>query len=643
MIRFIFLILTYIVPGWLIYNIWFNELFDDSLERWGFIFSLGFILSLLNMVSLTGLYAFPYILSIMGINIAFNLTTLIALLSFEILILSYINYRNDELKHFFSIKNKLYNIHLDDKYILVLAGLVISVFPHIYYVITNSLPATSIVWTYHSLTKSIINNGGVSDTSYAYGMFFESSNTYISYQLLSSHIFKILNLSDVNFLRFMSIFNPLFSYFLIYFTYKNMLKHPYDVAATTITMLMRLFIFKLATHKSESLSIVTLFIAYWISIKGHRSNNRKLMILGGLCIAVNISTNAAIALAGVCLLGAISLSEAIFSRSLVPLFKTMKIGIVALICVLLIFTLASGKVPLVESFADPDSYSVEEDPSWEFIRILYPDSPETPSFSNYMPRYFQSEMLNQMNNLVYLFLASISTFLFIKRSREKLLSVLLFELALLAVGLFFYVFYDTYVPEKSGFNRVFPYSYMAISILAVTLIETLPDLTLQIEKRVKFSYKQLVIVAFILLLFNYNSGFIRSNHIVSVTQEGYESMLWLKDNSSPDSVLLTNEWTNGAISGMSERRVLDDGDAPYLRMDAVDNVGYILQETRAFYENPSLDSQLLHEYNVTHVILSIGRAFRAKELVEGNPETFEEAGFFPVYIGENIIIYKIRD
>jgi len=625
------------VPGYFIYKRYFDKKYVDGLEKIIFIIALGFLINLFNMIFLTGVNTLPYILSLLNIKQSVNINQIIKMIIIESIVFSKKTIPNDiKIKLTINYKPKLSDL-------TILFGLGLSVVPHIYYVLKNNMPATAIVWAYNSLTKTILSDGVIPLTRYSYGEISKIGGTYISYNLISALINMTLNLNDINFLRFMSIINPLFTFFFIYYMYKNLLKPPYDVAAATLTMMMKLFIFKLATHKAESFSIFTLFLAYWITLIGYKNKDKFYSILGGIWIGVNASTNAAIALVGVCILGAVTLVDTLYEKDIKPIKWSMGIGLVALVSVICIFSFSTGKIPVINSLIDTEPVvTTDIDLSWEFVRILNPEAPDTPNFERYMPGYFRKEMINNWKFLGILFVISITSTILLRRSRKNMLTLLLAELALLCVSLFFFFYYDTYVPQKSGFNRVLPYTYMILSLLPVTILQDLPDIRLKLTKKIKLSYKWIVLVILLLSIYNYNAGYLRNNHRPAISQDAYDSMVWIRENTPKDAILLTNEWTNGAISGIGERNVLNDGDAPYLRMDVVEHVGYLFDETRAFYTNPEIDNVLLSEYNVSYVILSMNKAFRSNELVTSTPQKFRNAGFRPVFRSDTVIIYRVR-
>lgn len=662
MLRFLLLIIILILPGYLLNIVFFPKIKFSSGEKFLFFVLNSYILIIFNILFLTGRYALPFICELMNMNFKLNIYNFITLLSIEIFTLFFLIWRKDKAIIFKkNIKLNLsyfYNIYNCEKksgikLLLILVGSLMIVVPSSYFILMNKMPTSPLVWGYHGITKTVLEKGKIPDTAYIYGEEVNFCSTYIGYNLLSSGLYLTLDYDDISFLMSMTVLTITLTFLYMLYFFTHFISFPYSLAITMVTMAMKLFIYKLSTFKTESLSICFLFMSCWIALKALKNDDNKLLIIAGITIASQVTINASISLVGGCIVLSSILINFMFDGKKTYQFKKfLFLYSVAFIMIIFIFFFSAGKIPVIGSLLNRQKIEAE-DSTWVFIRVLRPSntSESELSFTRYMPNYVYNDFTI---NYIYIFILislSLVTFLKVASSRKLMMYVFLFTIFILCISLFFYYSYDTYIPKRSGFQRIFPYLYVSISFTPFIILKHLPNISIKFKSRIgqksnriiKLYYKPIIAISLFLIIFFGNFSFLKMHHKVILSEEGYRAMMWLRETTDPDStIILTNEWTNGVIGGISRRKVLNDGDAPYLRQESIQNIITIINESRRFFQNPGDNLQLLKQYNVTHILISNKRDLRGIKLTDANEELLLNIGLVKVLDFKNIKVYEVN-
>jgi len=652
-IEYIIIIIIISLPSYLLSHIIFNNHELIVTDRLLLSVAIGFILIIFNMLVLTGNYAIPYILKILNIKYNFSLRYFFILLFVEFLLIFFIFYNKKKYINMITYSKITSNYKKDILcLIFIIIGISIIFIPHLYYEIKNDQPASSIVWGYHHLTLLFINNNEFPKDMYLYGDYIEFDTEYIGYNLFSGALYLTLNIPDNIFLKSMSIFSIIFSSIFAISFFNQLIRFPYCLITVIILFYMRLFIYKFSAYRTESLAILFMFISLWIIYKAINNQNYKLLIIGSLITSMISIINASIILVFISIIISLVIIKLIFeNKKYIYIKYTLNLFILILIISSFLFYLSVGNIPIINTLIEKNKYDIInfEDPTWNFIRTMFPYYPDKPLFPHYLPNYFYNDLINNNLIIIFIFIVSGIQAIYKKSTRNIIMFLYIFTIFITIISIFFYKRYDTYVPARSGFQRIFPYIYIPLSFMPVIIIYNFNNIIFNIKinkYNIKLSYKLFILLLIFIIVYQYNFRFIKLNHNPSITNNGYKALLWFQKNTDPETtVIITNEWTGGSSFGISRRNILNDGDSPYLRPEKLPDVINLIENVRKFYKDPLEYKNLLLNYNVTHVLVSYNNALNGIKLlsdVEIAEHEFTEINLNLIINYKNIKIYKIN-
>ncbi len=189
--------------------------------------------------------------------------------------------------------------------------------------------------------------------------------------------------------------------------------------------------------------------------------------------------------------------------------------------------------------------------------------------------------------------------------------------ALLAALVFgFYLVYDTYVPQRTGPDRIAPYGVLALAPLAALGIAGAARGLRRYAERRRASparaplLERAALLAVVLavaagVFAPTARGFVRRLDSQAITPESYTALRWLDDNLPREAVVLANAYTDGSISGIVHRLGLINGRVPFQAVPEFrDEAITLLQRARRFFRDPAGNTSLLSDYGVTHIIVA---------------------------------------
>lgn len=617
--------------------------------------SVFFLVAFFNVLLLTGRYAIPLIGRAVGVSVRYSTSDLAVLLGVEVILAVsglLVQWRHTSSRSDVHLRRPYWLMRFHKparatlRNVAITAGALILVLgPQVMQLASRGMPATSLVWYYHGLTKSIIGAGGFPTQMMEYGGTAPFDATYVGYNVISIFFYSALGLGDINFLMLMTVLVTAISFVFAVAFFETLIPFPYAVGATTAIFSMKLFIFKLATFRTEALAICLMFMGLWLFQKSVEHKDKGLLLLAGLVLGAQVSTNASNATVGIALVLSILLADFFLRRktlSFRPFVFFLAIGVVAAVAA---FGLAVGELPVLSSLS-PHFQTLVSDPTWGFLQAIHEASTASPSFpADYMPGYFLGDVLNNLVPIFILATLGILSLLIWGPSRRLTLMTIFFVSLLYLAGSYFFFTSPTYVPARSGFQRIFPYIYIGFGFLPFAILTSLPNVRARLGRglSVTVPYKQIIAVAIVACVFVGNLSFITSSYQSNVTMEGYDGLVWLRNNTSPSSIFVVNQWASGAALSISQRNCLDDGDAPYLRTSALPGVNSLLQRVTSFYAEPQDNLALLADYNVTYVMVSLQNSLSGPSLVPTsviNEPLMMGLGMRQVYDTGNIQIFQ---
>jgi|GEM_PF-4777746 len=635
--------------GYPMYCIIFKRKQISLAEKMGLIFSLGIFIIILISLILTSPVIFVVLLK----------KSILSILSASFLFAVMLSiYKDYKYSNNYSISKNIFARLINKGNLIVIIPVLLVLLPHMDLGIYTP-PPSNVIWYYHYLTKQIVNFGKIPNSLYVYGLLRDYDLTYISYNLFNSFFYCMLP-TDIIFLKSMRLTLVFLAAFYWILIMKNFVNSNFFISIGLLLLFSTKFIsYKFSTPRTEAFSIVMALISIWLIIFYSKINIRRVLFVSSVFLGFSFTSNPITAL--ICFIFIICYILCNKSPREATDVSTYLV-IFAIVVVLFIYIL-SGASLLTLSFIKGitknsiDSINVvysnpvqvlplNSDLTWAFLQLIADKSTE-PTLRDYFPGYLYRELFYKLNFIFLVgpvFLSYLIT-RSIYRKNKDILNLSKISLVLLLfcflIGLFFYFFYDSYVPQRVGFRRALPYIYLSYAISLAILIYII---------YMRFRKNKLIKILLIFLLIgnlvmsiSLNTQYFEKTKISS---DGLEALLWLKYHTPHNSRILTNEWPSGTCMGVSERTCIIDGDAPYLHPKVLTHVINLLIKTKEFYLNPSRNLDLIERYNISYIVVSKNRALMGYDLLDKpNPQLgyeLEKIGFKRVFVsrGGKVEIYS---
>jgi hypothetical protein len=210
---------------------------------------------------------------------------------------------------------------------------------------------------------------------------------------------------------------------------------------------------------------------------------------------------------------------------------------------------------------------------------------------------------------------------------------------LLVAALTFSYRYDVYVPALFGVRRLYDHAALPLILLGLAVIEAALVLAARRTRHAMTAGAVFVIIVSAAVIpwrtLPQQSAATRSQVLQLVN--------WVRQHTSCDDRLLTNERTVGIFRALTGRVNVMEGMGPFLRPDILDDVVDLALSARAFYEDPAAHSGFLAKEGVDYVIalktLRVG--FRGP-IGDATPGVLGGKAFLqPVYSSTGFDVYKV--
>ncbi len=159
------------------------------------------------------------------------------------------------------------------------------------------------------------------------------------------------------------------------------------------------------------------------------------------------------------------------------------------------------------------------------------------------------------------------------RRRRAVLTWTVFGIAILAGSYLLFAFSHTYVPQRTGPRRVMPYELFIAVGAGIFLLWGFDRLAAP-GWRALLPHRGAMLAAGTALAI-LCTGMVSAGPVTALddpdpglTPAGYEAYRWIDENTAPDARILTNAYTDGALTALSHRVGIVDGRAVYLENPA---------------------------------------------------------------------------
>lgn len=210
---------------------------------------------------------------------------------------------------------------------------------------------------------------------------------------------------------------------------------------------------------------------------------------------------------------------------------------------------------------------------------------------------------------------------------------------LLAAAMVFSYRYDVYVPAYFGVRRLYDHAALPLILMGLAVIEAVLVFAARKTRHATAAGAVLVLVLSAVII-----PWRTLPQQDAATRSQVAGLVnWIRQNTSCDDRLLTNERTVGILRALTGRVDVLEGMGPFLRPDILDDVVDLTLSARAFFQDPAAHSDFLVKEGVHYVIglktLRIG--FRGP-VAEANPTVLTGPPFLrTVYTSRAFDVYRV--
>lgn len=288
------------------------------------------------------------------------------------------------------------------------------------------------------------------------------------------------------------------------------------------------------------------------------------------------------------------------------------------------------------------------DPTWEFVQAIHGRAPSLPPSNLQLSHGAMSTAYKRtapwISVVVLLSVVVLAVAAFQRRSsaRRVLLFAVLSILGLCAVGAVFAFGWSSYVPRRTGSQRLVSEASLLVGPFVACALGCVPA----VGSRVRWSRAApgVVLVAFCA------AGLVASSRLERVVEHQRPSPGAVRTLASlqvrPDAVVLTNAYTEGYLNQVLGAQGLLEGRAPYTFPRVLDRANTLLRQAHDFYRAPRRHLGFLTRNDVSYVVVS-----RPKSYSLGTGNTFVRPvsrsrlahcpGLSRVVSRPDLVVYKV--
>lgn len=479
---------------------------------------------------------------------------------------------------------------------------------------------------YMSKFKRIVDNQGLDYTTSIYGIESNQRINKIGMNLFSAYFYQLftidlLILQKIFVIQFILwlCFN-VFSYFSDLFIFELSI-----IGLASVVMnnyLNGLFVAKFDSYRGESLGMVLLFLNLFLYLKWKRSDEPIVGNIAVIMASMQAITHLATFIPFCLFTGCHFLYEVYMKRSQ-DVFRSFVVHYLKILLVFLLLMAPLGTYPEYLEGMDSSEYE-DVDLTYEFKRIISGGAsrelteetiftPPIELFKNLIRSTSRSNGFRyKSNELLPVLVVSIAIGILVtkKKNYEILYPSVLYVFVLFVFGLIFNLFFDSWVYATFPERRVFPYVFLTYVNLGTLIFDSKYQLNISVLNKGLISVNKVVVLCILMAstavaLPSFNERVDVSNRSV-ISDDAYDSYLWLKKNTDESANVLLNVRTVGSFKIIAERRGLFEGGATYFEPDLTLHLARLVNETNEFYYDPNLE--FLSKYEVSHIMVPTARA-----------------------------------
>jgi hypothetical protein len=213
--------------------------------------------------------------------------------------------------------------------------------------------------------------------------------------------------------------------------------------------------------------------------------------------------------------------------------------------------------------------------------------------------------------------------------------------AVVGVALAFDYHYHVYIDATFGIRRMAEFSSIGLILIGLGVIEALLMLLSRTEPQL--AMVAAVVPALVLGVWLLPTSGV-SAHFRHLSRERIQFVNWVRAHTPCGARFLVNERTEGTLTTLTGRDTLTEGMGPFLRLDKMSYVTYLMLSTRNFYRSAPTDEAFLRQHDITYVVVSLKRNTLGYPGPISTPTTRATAAapfLHQVYASPVLVVYRV--
>lgn len=309
------------------------------------------------------------------------------------------------------------------------------------------------------------------------------------------------------------------------------------------------------------------------------------------------------------------------------LLRTAALAGTALLAGFAVLGLAMGRFSGSGTSTGVGALDGEEDPTWAFRKLALGQDPTEPPTASRLVSASLEDLYEERTTLVLVVLVVAAAVVLAaavwrrgegwRETVRPLVFLVLGAGLVLGVGYLVVLSFDTYVPRRTGSQRLFLEATLVVPVFLAGATAAVVALAEE-RRRLRGTATAAVLVVAV------GGGLLSAYEL---RQEAHDWRPAAADREAlesveipSDAVVVANAYTEGYVHHVTGATVLLEGRAPYTFPDQLDRSLRLLQEAKRFYADPAANSQFLDRYDVDYVLHTDPESF---SLTSAN--TFDDA------------------
>lgn len=428
---------------------------------------------------------------------------------------------------------------------------------------------------------------------------------------------------------------------------------PVSLVAAPLAVTLGIGAYRLLGYRPEGFALGPSLLVVVLVLDWYRHRERSSLAAATVLAAVVSQVHGIAFLGMAMLLVAATLTVLLTERHRPwPLLRTAAFTGASLLAGFAVLGLAMGRFSGSGTSAGIGALDGEQDPTWAFRKLALGEDPTPAPSASRLVSHSLEDLYEERTTLVMAVLVGAAVVVLASALlrpsgswRERVRPLVFAVLGagfMLGVGWLFVQLFETYVPRRTGSQRLFLEATLVVPVFlagaGAALVSIVGD-----RGRLRG------VVTGVLLAVAVGGGLLSA---LWLRQEAVDWVPSAEDRTalesvgvSSDAVVLANAYTEGYLHHVTGATALLEGRAPYTFPDQLDRSLRLLQEAKRFYADPAANSRFLDRHDVDYVLHSEPGSFSVT-----SANTFDDAagadalravpGLREVVSSEGLVVFR---